>query len=199
MSARYLKLLYVENPEGNAVGVNAWDGETLAGHYVVVPSTVCLFGCSMKALLSLHTAVHPDYRGQGLFVRMAEQTYDAGRERGFDHVFGVANANSTHGFVRSLGFQLVSPLQLRITTGWPVVEQSVEPTAWKREWRDAALRWRLGHPAFRYSQYRRRGFTFYILRRRGVQTIVRIEPAGSPALPDVSRFALPLPRIWVGL
>src|SRR2546423_9840187 len=85
MTARYLEWLYLENPDGKAVGVNAWDGETLAGHYVVIPAKVILFGKSTTALLSLHTAVHPDHRGKGLFVRLAERTYEAGAASGFDH------------------------------------------------------------------------------------------------------------------
>jgi GNAT superfamily N-acetyltransferase len=201
MTLRYLEWLYLENPDGNAVGVNAWDGETLAGHYVVVPAKVHLLGRSTSALLSLHTAVHPDYRGKGLFLRMAERTYEGARQRGFDHVFGVANANSTHGFVRDLGFQLVSPLDLRIITGWPVLDEEADRTAvWRREWSDAALGWRLRHPLFRYRQRRGRGLVFYLLARRGVQTIVRIERAKtSPPTLGTGLSGLPIPRVWVGL
>ena len=199
MTSRYLEWLYAENPDGEAVGVNAWDGDVLAGHYVVVPARVKLLGRSTRALLSLHTAVHPDYRGKRLFQGMAEQSYQMGRELGFDHVFGVANANSTTGFVRDLGFQLVSPLHLRFVTGWPAPPDGSH-AEWIREWTDAAFAWRLRHPQFQYSRRSVRGSTLYLLHRRRVETVVRIAPRGHAAPPcATSSGLLPLPRVWVGL
>ncbi len=35
---RYLAWLYVDNPDGLAVGYDAWDGERLAAHYVCIPA-----------------------------------------------------------------------------------------------------------------------------------------------------------------
>jgi GNAT superfamily N-acetyltransferase len=144
----YLAWLYLANPDGPAVGFDAWDGERLAAHYVCVPARAWVAGELVPVLLSLNTATHPDYQGQGLFTRLAAMTYEAGRADGFDGVYGVANANSTPGFVRKLGFQLVRPLEARIGIG--ALRHRDKPPAqalsFERCWSDAALAWRCANP-----------------------------------------------------
>jgi GNAT superfamily N-acetyltransferase len=145
---RYLQWLYVDNPDGRAVGFDAWDGERLAAHYVCIPARAWVEGAEVPVLLSLNTATHPDYQGKGLFTTLAAMTFEAGAAQGFDGVYGVANANSTPGFVRKLGFQLVRPLEARIGLGGlrhghkaPSSQLSFE-----RSWSADALRWRCANP-----------------------------------------------------
>jgi GNAT superfamily N-acetyltransferase len=143
----YLAWLYLDNPDGMAVGFDAWDGERLAAHYVCVPARARIEGRDVPVLLSLNTATHPDYQGKGLFTKLAAMTYEAGAAQGFDGVYGVANANSTPGFVRKLGFQLVRPLEARIGVGGlhhrPVADAAL---SFERHWSEAALRWRCANP-----------------------------------------------------
>jgi GNAT superfamily N-acetyltransferase len=144
----YLRWLYADNPDGAAAGYDAWDGERLAAHYVCVPGMVCIGGQEVRVLLSLNTATHPDYQGKGLFTKLAALTYDSAREQGYDAVYGVANANSTPGFIRKLGFQLVRPLEARL--GWGGVGtrphgQGVAPS-FERRRSPAALAWRCANP-----------------------------------------------------
>lgn len=144
----YLDWLYVANPDGAAVGFDAWDGERLAAHYVCVPARAWVEGNEVLVLLSLNTATHPDYQGKGLFTKLAEMTYEAGAQAGFDGVYGVANANSTPGFVRKLGFQLVRPLEARIGIGR--LQHAAKPAAatlsFERSWTPASLAWRCANP-----------------------------------------------------
>jgi len=60
----------------------------------------------------------------------------------------VANANSTPGFVRKLGFQLVRPLEARIGLGG--LRHAGKPDAaalsFERAWSEDALRWRCANP-----------------------------------------------------
>lgn len=144
----YLEWLYQRNPFGRAVGFDAWDGEILTAHYVGVPVDVKIDGRPARALLSLNTATHPRYQGRGLFVKLAERTYEAATAQGFDAVIGVANANSTPGFVRRLGFQLVEPLAAKVGIAslgidLPCIEQRAQfSTAWTAD----ALSWRCANP-----------------------------------------------------
>jgi GNAT superfamily N-acetyltransferase len=144
----YLAWLYLANPDGKAVGFDAWDGERLAAHYVCVPARARVEGRDVPVLLSLNTATHPDYQGKGLFTRLAAMTYDAGAAQGFDGVYGVANANSTPGFVRKLGFQLVRPLEARIGVGGLCHRPAAADAglSFERLWSEAALRWRCANP-----------------------------------------------------
>ena len=144
----YLDWLYLANPDGRALGFDAWDGERLAAHYVCVPARAWVEGQDVPVLLSLNTATHPDYQGQGLFTRLAAMSYEAGLQAGFDGVYGVANANSTPGFVRKLGFQLVRPLEARIGLGGlrHGPKPPAEALSFERSWSMAALRWRCANP-----------------------------------------------------
>jgi len=145
---------YLDNPEGRAVGFNAWAGDVLAGHYVTIPLRARVHGKEERGLLSLNTATHADHRGKGLFTRLAQATYDRAASEGYGFVVGVANANSTHGFTKKLGFQLVGPLRAMVGVGpipfrgrreEPVFEPIRDP-AW--------ITWRLSHPVNRYAKAR---------------------------------------------
>lgn len=144
-----LKWLYADNPCGKVVGFDAFDGEELAAHYVCVPADVRIGGNIRRVLLSLNTATHPKYQGQGLFTRLAEMTYAAGAEQGFEAVYGVANANSTPGFIRKLGFDLVQPLEAKVGLGRLRVDFSAvsRNAEFERVWTPEALAWRLRNPA----------------------------------------------------
>ena len=62
-------------------------------------------------------------------MRLAEGSIALARERGIACVVGVANTNSTHGFVKRLGFELVGRLPATVLV--PVPGRDVEVrSAW---------------------------------------------------------------------
>lgn len=146
-SRDYLDWLYRANPDGQVVGFDARDGDRLAAHYVCVPARAQVGGEEVRVLLSLNTATHPDYQGKGLFTQLAERTYAAGADQGFDCVYGVANANSTPGFIRKLQFQLVAPLDATVGVG-PLGIDFADPAGlqFRRSWSPQALAWRCASP-----------------------------------------------------
>lgn len=144
----YIDWLYRCNPDGKVVGFDARDGDRLAAHYVCIPARAKVGNEEVPVLLSLNTATHPDYQGKGLFTKLAELTYTAGAEQGYDSVYGVANANSTPGFTRKLGFQLVGPLQASVGVGPLGFDFSHDASSlqFKRIWSEQALAWRCASP-----------------------------------------------------
>jgi GNAT superfamily N-acetyltransferase len=146
----YLTWLYAENPDGLVVGFDAYDGRRLAAHYACIPTTLELFGQTSLGLLSLNTATHPDYQGKGLFTQLANRTYEAAADREFSAVYGIANANSTPGFIRKLGFTLVSPLEARLGLGAAVTinwDRALREVQFRREWNSERISWRCRNPA----------------------------------------------------
>jgi len=145
----YLEWLYLRNPAGKVVGMDAIAGDDLAAHYVCIPANVWLGGRQTRALLSLNTATHPDYQGKGLFTALAQKTYELGASQGCSAVYGVANANSTPGFTRKLGFALVAPLEARVGLGqvtrtdWDAVKARA---AFRHDWSQEHLAWRAASP-----------------------------------------------------
>jgi GNAT superfamily N-acetyltransferase len=148
----YLNWLYRENPEGTAVGFDAFAEKTnqLAGHYVAIPISAKFRGERRRGLLSLNTATHPEHQGQGLFTKLAASTYQLAMERGFEFVVGVANANSTPGFVKRLGFHLLCPLDAQVGAGPINRNQESRTYDFERVWDLNLLRWRLSNPMHRY-------------------------------------------------
>jgi GNAT superfamily N-acetyltransferase len=149
----YFRWSYIENPDGHALGFNAYHHGTLAAHYVTQPLRALVEGNEERGLLSFHTATHPDYQGQGLFTQLARRTFDEARSEGFDFVVGVANAASTPGFIRKLGFQLVAPLDVRVGLGPPRFRPppANSTPCFSRIWSAEGLSWRCACPARRYG------------------------------------------------
>lgn len=148
--ARYLGWLYRDNPAGAVVGFDAFAGDELAAHYVCVPATLSVHGRALRGLLSLNTATHPSHQGKGLFTKLADQTYRAGAEEGFAAVYGVANANSTPGFIRKLGFSSVGQLDAKLGIGALLprdfAERGGAGIGFRREWDAALAAWRMANP-----------------------------------------------------
>ena len=143
----YLKWMYEHNPEGPAFGFDAYDGEILAAHYVCLPGVARVNGLQINVLLSLNTATKPEYQGKGLFTKLAQMTYQRAANEGFDCIYGVANANSTPGFIRKLGFQLVRPLEARVGFGSiDYVDNLKYEPSFERIWSQAAIEWRCSSP-----------------------------------------------------
>lgn len=150
-STEYLKWQYADNPRGHVIAYNAYDQEgKIAAHYAVIPVEMMIKGKIEKGVLSLNTATHPDHRGKRLFTILAEHTYNRAQELGHKFVIGVANANSTHGFLKNLGFYLIAPLEVKVGCGNPFVESSLN----KRNhihYDEQTMRWRLRCPYYSYS------------------------------------------------
>ena len=157
-SVEALAWRYRDNPAGAVVGVDAWDGEKLAAHYVTCPVDARIDGKPVRGLLSLNTATHPDYQGQGLFTRLAQKAYDQGAATGHRFVIGVANANSTPGFLRKLAFQDVGPLHAGLLARRPT-RFSDAAIQYQGDWDAAHLAWRLANPEGRYVTARSGGLT----------------------------------------
>src|SRR5262249_30642237 len=109
----YIQWLYRDNPNGQAIGYNAFCGDEVAAHYVVVPFQVEFENRTVTSALALNTAVDERHRGQSLFRKLAEMAHQLAVDRGVDHIVAIANANSTPTFLRHLGFHLVTPLDVR--------------------------------------------------------------------------------------
>lgn len=157
LNVAYLDWLYARNPAGTVIGCDAWEGDTLAAHYVCVPAQAIVAGRPLQVMLSLNTATHPDFQGKGLFTRLADATYQAGAAAGVGAVYGVANANSTPGFIRKLGFTLVRPLDARVGFGRvddAQAQAARERAEFRRDWSQAALEWRIANPQRHYTLVR---------------------------------------------
>lgn len=193
-SPAYLDWQYERSPEGREIATDLADerGQPLA-HYAVVPQTWVSPADRRRFALSLHTAVRPEARGRGTFTRLAEATYElARRDHGVTAVIGVANANSTPGFVRRLGFALHESLPVIVGMAMPRASAETSsyasgevdaglwesldlaPTSgWVQEWTAEKIAWRLASPRGPYGVHvHGSGVMVTAPARRGVPIIV---------------------------
>jgi GNAT superfamily N-acetyltransferase len=164
-SVEYLEWLY-GSPAEALLQSNADDNLGRIGHYALLPQQWLDSGSKKLWALSLNTAVSPRARGLGLFAKLAEATYEKATEIGVSTVIGVANANSTPGFVKRLGFRLLGQLPVSVVprffsrrsrhldrielsnlleSEW--VSDQTNQAAVAQEWNHDTLRWRLTRPA----------------------------------------------------
>jgi GNAT superfamily N-acetyltransferase len=148
----YLAWQYCRNPNGAPLGFDALVGGRVVAHYVCIPMSMRVKGRPQRALLSLNTATHPAFQGKGLFTRLASATYDEARQLGFQFVYGVANSNSTPGFLKKLAFQLVEPLQAGFVLGRLPRLGNDETLDLAPNWDCDSLAWRLENPAGQYHR-----------------------------------------------
>lgn len=76
-----------------------------AAFYGVFPVRLILNNAEVLAAQSGDTMTHPNHRGKGLFVALAQKTYAVAAEEGIQLVFGFPNRNSYPGFVKKLDWQ----------------------------------------------------------------------------------------------
>jgi hypothetical protein len=143
-----------------------------------VPIDLVSDGAECRGALSLNTAVDERARGGGVFVRLATEAIEKAERQGVAMIVGVANANSTPGFLKRLSFELVGPLPATVLL--PAPWRRGARSAWAGEevfapggvaadlgpllapptrglacaWTPESLRWRLAAPGSRYALHR---------------------------------------------
>lgn len=145
----FLKWQYLDNPLGKVVGFDAYYENKLVAHYVTIPVEYKKEDIVFKGLLSLNTATDPEFQGKGLFTSLANKTYSLGAEKGYQFVIGVANQNSTPGFIKKLGFTLIAPLDAYIYLS--VNKSSKNTTSlFKSNLDNKSVLWRIKNPSNTY-------------------------------------------------
>jgi hypothetical protein len=96
-------------------------------YYGVFPVEVVIDGKIIQAAQSGDTMTHSQFRGKGLFVKLAKLTYQQCKEQHIDILFGQPNKYSYHGLVNTLGWRHLEnlnrwALKLKFKTiPWPKI------------------------------------------------------------------------------
>lgn len=115
-----LKWQYLENRTGRMFVDVAEAQPGFAAIYATLPSSFHVGGARHLGLQSLDTLTAPEFRGRGLFLKLAKRTYERASSDGAALVYGFPNGSSAHGFFKKLDWKpldpvpfLIRPLSLR--------------------------------------------------------------------------------------
>lgn len=128
MSKEEIKWRYLDNPSKDILACFAVENGEIVANYSVSPIILMNNGKQIKAGLSLNTMTHPDFTGQGLFVKLASKVYAQMQERGYKLVFGFPNYISNRTFISKLGWKdiyEIPMMELEITDSL-VMNQTVK-------------------------------------------------------------------------
>lgn len=110
----YLKWEYEDNPAGKAILEVAQAEDQLVAQYLVLPRMFSVFGATVMGSLSVNSLTHPDYRGQGLFGKLANAVYERCSKNGCQFTVGMPNPVSYPLFVSKLNFANPGRIPFRI-------------------------------------------------------------------------------------
>jgi GNAT superfamily N-acetyltransferase len=105
-----LRWQYLENPTRELFVDLTVSHERIAAIYAVQPGLVRVRGTQMLAVQSVDTLVDADFRGRGLFTKMANAVYRRVGDHDAGFVYGFPNANSAPGFFNKLGWLSLDPV-----------------------------------------------------------------------------------------
>lgn len=191
-SSELFKAWYVDNPDGDVISFNAFDGDKMVAHQSFVPERMVVDGRIVRCLRSMAVVTHAAYRGRGLFATLTNMALEEAKRQGFEFAYAISNANSTPVFLKHCGFKQIAQLQVKIGFGNNVKENGSH--IYKRHWAPETLRWRTG-----IHDYTRHGSSVIGDYKYGVKTYmatldeVLLDEVGLTKKNSIA------PRLYVGL
>ncbi|HYJ81791.1 MAG TPA: GNAT family N-acetyltransferase [Allosphingosinicella sp.] len=197
LTARYLEWHYGGNPDGMAVGCNAFAGDELVGHMAAIVFPCRLEGEDRLGMYTVNGAVHPGHRGRRLQSRISAAMFEEAQSLGYAFCLATGNKWSTGPLLTR--FRMLRPLDARIGLGLPSQRETGLRPSFERIWSEEALRWRMANPEAHYAQVRsaNQSALLSVTGLPGVDAILHQGPRlESPAPPGRARGPL---RLWLGL
>jgi GNAT superfamily N-acetyltransferase len=196
LTPRYLEWHYGGNPDGQAIGCNAFLGEELVGHMAAIVFPARLEGEQRRGMYTVNGAVHPDHRGRRLQSRISEAMFEEAARLGYAFCLGTGNRWSTGPLLTR--FRMLRPLDARIGLGLPRRSEVERPPSLERIWSEEALRWRTANPEACYWTVR--GDETAILSATGIPGLGAILHQGPARENRQAPGRAPGPlRLWLGL
>lgn len=186
---------FVDNPDGQVISCNAFDGEKMIANQSLVPEKMLVSGRIVRCVRSMSVVTHPDYRGKGLLSSLTNMAIEEATRLGYDFVYGLANDNSFPVFIRNCGFSFISRLNVMMGFGTEIREDGEK--TYQRYWSEDALAWR-----FSQGKYRKVGNCILGQFSTGVETFMGTLPTQSQVqISDNNNYNpfFPQVKLYVGL
>ncbi len=115
-ATNYFSWKYLDNPGGKMLGFEASHQGRVIASFGIIPEQYVVNGQPCTVWQSMDTMTHPDYQRRGLFVQLANRTFDCLREIDPNFLLlGIPAPQSHAGFVKKLGWKDVHSFGLIFT------------------------------------------------------------------------------------
>jgi GNAT superfamily N-acetyltransferase len=107
---------FLNNPSKKQFVDMAFDAKAnkTAAVYAIFPVKFKLQDESLLGAQSLDTMTDKNYRGQGLFIKLANSVYERAKSEDIKLVYGFPNGNSIYGFQKKLEWEVLDPVPFLI-------------------------------------------------------------------------------------
>jgi Acetyltransferase (GNAT) domain len=117
-SEKYIRWRYLETLAGVSPTMLAFDKEICVGSYGVWPTKLLLDGKQILGAQAIDSMTHPQYRGRGIFVEVAERCYRVLNQHGYQVLYGFPNDSAYPGRIRRLNWDHVSDIHHWVRPIW---------------------------------------------------------------------------------
>lgn len=108
MTEAFWNWRFEKYPFGQSLIRLSFFDEALVAHYLLQPTKLLFKSYKIDVLYSMTTMTDPNFSGQGLMTKLANEVYDVGKKLNYHFVYGFANRNSNHMFSKKLGFKTMA-------------------------------------------------------------------------------------------
>jgi len=117
---------FLENPTGlQLIVVAETEGGDIVGQYALWPVMLQLERREYLGAQSLDTMIHPDYRGKGMFMTLANACYEIAAAQGVKVLYGFPNPSSYRGFIRRLNWDHTGDIPYLVRPIYPGLSRRI--------------------------------------------------------------------------
>ncbi|MDA7605079.1 GNAT family N-acetyltransferase [Candidatus Pelagibacter sp.] len=143
----YLNWLYLKNPMGTYLGIDAFDNSRLVGQVGGIPINFKYSNTSVKTLLLLNTCIDIKYRGGRLFYNLAKNLEKSLIENDYELLIGIGNKVATPAWKRSIQLRHLCKLKTFIGfCDFSKTQNLIKKYNFFVDWNDEMIKWRYSNP-----------------------------------------------------
>ena len=144
---RYLDWLYVKNPMGNYIGIDAFDGDKLIGQVGGIPFDFKFNNNSIKAIISINICIDKSFRGGQIFYDLSSNFEKLIINNNYDLLIAIGNKAATPAWIKSLKLRNLG--QLKSFIGIPNFSNKeifLKNYNLFVNWQKETIKWRFSNP-----------------------------------------------------
>jgi hypothetical protein len=143
----YFRWLYQNNPMGDYIGIDAFDGDKLIGQIGGIPFNFKFCDKNIKTLVSINICIDKSYRGGRIFYNLSSNFENLLINHDYDLLIAIGNKAATPAWIKSLNLRNFG--QLKSYVGIPKFSNKeiiLKNYKLFMNWQEETIKWRCSNP-----------------------------------------------------